>query len=305
MPNASIPAMIGKLPACAASDRARKKQFPLWMWWNLLSLDAPTVVCLWAAFFLQALHISIRFWEIAALSFAVWIVYIGDRMLDGLNKPGLATLSDRHRFYARHSRGILGALPSIVFATGWIGFLRLGDQTMWAGLIMCAIVFFYFFAIHGIPGHLNRWFPKELAVGGIFAAGAAIPAWIHGAGSRRILLPELLLFAGQCALNCIAIECWEHNRGERRWAKPPYWLIRWADARITKIAVILILGALLTGIFVSRNLNQADLLAATAISLLVIAAIDWRSNYFSPRALRVLADAAMLTPIIFLLRWMV
>ena len=56
------------------------------------------------------------------------------------------------------------------------------------------------------------------------------------------------------------------------------------------------------GIFGSHSAGQSELLEATAISLSLSAAIEWQSNHLSPRVLRVLADAALLTPALFLLR---
>ncbi len=277
-------------------------RYPLWMWWNLLSLDAPTVVCLWALFFAHALRIPFPFLESTVLTVTVWIIYVSDRMLDALRPSPDVAHSDRHNFHARHSYAVLGALLPIASATIWISLTRLSSQSRAVGLVMCGAVSFYFLAIHGVPDRVVRWFPKELFVGVIFAAGATIPAWTHAAESRKVLLPAAVLFAGLCALNCIAIECWEHHRGERQWEKTPYWLIQLADSRIIQIAAMLIVGAGFIGVFGPHNAEQAELVGASAVSLFFIAALDWRSNDLSPQVLRVLADAALMTPAIFLLK---
>jgi hypothetical protein len=289
--------------AAPSVEQLRPERYPFWMWWNLLSLDAPTVVCVWALLFMKGLHIPYQPWEIAALTLAVWIIYISDRILDGLHRPELAAFSDRHKFYALHGLGILRALPPVILVAGWIGLARLGTQTRFAGLVMSAAVIFYFLAIHGISHRFNQWFPKEIVAGAIFAVGAAIPAWIHGAGVRNALMPQMLLFAGLCALNCIAIECWEHNRGERRWGKRPYWLIRLVDTRMQIIAATLILCAAYFAFYVSRNGIRADLAVSSILSLLILMAIERRSHNLSPQVMRVLADAALLTPAVFLIRW--
>ena len=168
--------------------------------------------------------------------------------------------------------------------------------------MLCIAVIFYFLVIHVIPNFVVQWFPKELVVGAIFAVGATIPAWTHAAESRKALLPAALLFAGLCGLNCLAIECWEHHRGERQWDKTPYWLIRWVDTRIVRIAAILIVCAGFIGIFGSHTPGQREMLGASAISLSLIAAVEWQSNGLSPRVLRVLADVVLLTPALFLLK---
>jgi len=300
----SIVSPVGKANGCVVSagkDPVAERR-PLWLWWNLLSLDAPTIVYLWASLFMHGLRTPVRGWEIVALVSAVWIIYAGDRILDGLRKPISVTLPERHIFYSQHVRVILAVLLPLAFATAWIGLERLGSQARLTGLVMSSAVIFYFLAIHAGPMRAGRWFPKEMAAGAIFAVGAALPAWIHGAESRSVLLPETFLFGGLCVLNCMAIECWEHNRGARRWEMRPYWLTRWADTRIAHIAIILFLCSAWIGIFVSHGGRSADLAGASSISLLVIMAIEWQSNTLSRQALRVLADAALLTPLVFLLR---
>jgi hypothetical protein len=304
MQSDSMDATIAKAARYAAqlAGHRRRERYPLWMWWNLLSLDAPTIVCLWALLFMQQFKLPFQPWELAALTFAVWIIYVSDRVLDGLRTPVLAAYSDRHKFYTRHGRAILCVLPPIILAAGVILLEKIGIQTRIAGLIMSAAVIFYFLGIHGVSDRVSQWFPKEIVAGGIFAAGAAIPAWIHAEGLRNSLMPEVLLFAGLCALNCLSIECWEHNRGELRWEKRPYWLVRLVDTRIEIAATILILCACSIIFFASRNGIRAEMAEASILSLLCLMAVERRSNHFSPQALRILADAALLTPALFLLR---
>jgi len=285
-----------------AGQRLWARPYPLWMWWNLLSLDAPTVVCLWALLFAQAVHISFPFLEISVLTVTVWIIYVSDRMLDVLRTPPGSALSDRHNFYACHHYAVLGLLLPITLATLWVSLTKLSSQTRIVGLVLCGAVLFYFQVIHVFPDHAGRWVPKEIIVGAIFAAGAAIPAWTRAEGSEKLLISPALIFAALCGLNCIAIECWEHHRGEREWKRKPYWLIRLADARIVQIAAFLLVCVGLTGIFGAHAAGQTELLWASAFSLSLIAVLDWQSNALSPQVLRVLADAALLTPALFLLK---
>jgi hypothetical protein len=286
----------------ASSERTRAGRYPLWMWWNLLSLDAPTVVCVWALFFTHILHIPSPFLDTLVLTVAVWLIYVSDRVLDGLRPSRGGEHSDRHDFYARHSYAVLGALLPPACAIFWVCLTCLNSQTRAAGLVICGAVGFYFLTVHGVPDRVMRWFPKELFAGAIFAAGAAIPAWTHAGESRKGFIPAVLLFAGLCGLNCIAIECWEHHRGERQWEKRPYWLIRLADSRIVEIAAVFLVCAAFLGTFGPHDKGQMELVAASGVSLSLLAALDWRSNDLSPQILRVLADAVLLTPALFLLK---
>jgi len=269
------------------------------MWWHVLSLDAPTIGFLWALFFMRALHIPCQVPELLALTATVWIIYVGDRLLDGLHAP---IRTDRHQFYARHRYGSASLLLLVACVTGWMGISWLNRETILAGIALSAVVIVYFLLVHMENNAISQWFPKELVAGAVFATGIAIPAWTHGAETRKALIPGTLLYAALCALNCIAIECWENHRGESRGEKQSHWLIQEANPRIAQIAAFLIGCAGVYCLFDAHLAGVKELLGASAISLAFIAALDRRSSQLSPQVLRVLADAALLTPALFLLK---
>lgn len=269
------------------------------MWWNLLSLDAPTVVLLWSLFFAREFRAAYPPWEFAVLAATVWIIYAGDRVLDALRAPAATNRSDRHDFHARHWSIVALAWLPITVGTGFIAFSRLDVQTRNAGLAMCAIVIAYALVIHAAPRRLARRFPKELAVGLIFAAGAVLPVWTHAPQSRNSLLLPAFAFAALCAVNCMAIESWEHP-ADITDGRQPNRLLLHANGHIVPIAAAVALGIAVFMILGAHNAGRRELLAACEISLCLIAALDWQRARLSPRALRVLADAALLTPALFL-----
>ncbi len=68
----------------------------MWLWPNLISLDAPVVAVLWQMFFARCFGVRIDFTLAALLMLSVWLIYVADRVLDAHRRPsGIA----RHQFY--------------------------------------------------------------------------------------------------------------------------------------------------------------------------------------------------------------
>ena len=76
----------------------------LWVWWHLLSLDAPTVAVVWCWFFAAAFRVSLPPTALVTLALGTWCVYVADRLLDGWRSVDMTDLRDRHWFYLRHRK---------------------------------------------------------------------------------------------------------------------------------------------------------------------------------------------------------
>ena len=73
---------------------------PLWLWPNLLSLDAPLVAVAWLGMFAKTWQV-VWFPKTIYLLVAgvVWIIYVVDRLLDARIHPeDLVSDKPRHRF---------------------------------------------------------------------------------------------------------------------------------------------------------------------------------------------------------------
>jgi hypothetical protein len=88
---------------------AERRAIPWWLWWNILSIDAPAVAVAWAALLACAGGIRLQADEAAALVLSVWIIYTSDRLLDGGTAKDDAVLQERHIFCERN-RFVLVAL---------------------------------------------------------------------------------------------------------------------------------------------------------------------------------------------------
>lgn len=276
----------------------RSSSVPVWLWWNILSLDAPAVAVVWALLFARASHAEIPAPTIAVLALVVWIIYLADRLLDGWLTIDKRMLKERHRFCYRRRVAVsaLGALGVLVGA--WLAYHGLDAEDVRAGLILAAVVAVYMLCIHAGGPAASRLFPKEVAVGALFGAGTALPVWSHPPAFSWDGLYSWLLFALACVLNCVAIQCWEDEIAVRGRADVQSRFIGWSKSRIPIFATgTALLG--IAGLWFLRSDSNAIAAAGTAALLILL--LNSLRTRLSGHALRVLADAALLIPAAFAL----
>lgn len=267
--------------------------------WHLASLDAPTVAVVWTLTFAWAGRRSVSLWTMLLVAVVTWCAYVADRLLDarrGLREATHDQLRERHFFHWRH-RGVLLKL-AIIGAGAAIGIFTEATPPIEhaRGSLLAAAALAYFSRVHSTRRPLLlRWprsFPgKELLVGVLFTAGCVAAAW--GAASRlttwRLWLPPAG-FAGLAWLNCTAIA-------------------RWESGSASTVVRIFALG--LAAIEMNLSLftagpapRSAALLAAAAMSALLLAAVDCVRTRMTPLAVRCAADLALLTPVpLFVFAW--
>jgi hypothetical protein len=293
-------AFAAPLPTVAARPRSRLWRVPVY--WHLLSLDAPTVAVLWAWSFARAAHLRIPFVSIAVLGIGTWLIYVADRLLD-VRSPAHPALRERHFFHARHSRVLLFASPAAgALLLGLIAIMPPAarrDDT-----ILFAISMLYFAGVHLPALRLRRWFPCEVAVGILFALANAVPAWAEPGSPHAQLAWLVLLLAGLCTLNCIAIETWERSANVVRSIAVPGIAV---GVAVASIVLLLVRGTQIPGEF-----EICAAVFASAILLFMLDALHRRRAQRSSvpegrarflLALRVAADAALLTPALLVFSW--
>src|SRR6478609_9082655 len=94
----------------------------LWLWPNLLSLDAPIVAVLWQILFARCFQVEVDPLGELLLLMTVWLIYAADRTLDAWRGD---VHSPRHEFYRRHWRGLLPGWIAVLSLTAWLAATRL------------------------------------------------------------------------------------------------------------------------------------------------------------------------------------
>ena len=122
-PGAGIRLAIGVSLGNVARVVPYPNRKPLWLFPNLLSLDAPLVAMAWLYVFAKTWRLGYHPWEAyASLGLAVWIIYVADRLLDASLAGGTkAALEPRHRFHVENQRYFrIGLLLAIVTAVALV-----------------------------------------------------------------------------------------------------------------------------------------------------------------------------------------
>jgi len=276
--------------------------------WHLASLDAPTVAVVWASGFCRAAGTHLSLQAAAVIALGVWTVYVGDRLLDArasLHHHTEYRLRERHYFHWRHRRlfmpfaVVAGAVTAILVLRCIPVVARERDS------VLAAASLAYFARVHRrqlSPVESGRpFFPpivtKELLVGVLFAVGCAMPAlgavWSAPATTRWVLICAVGYFAALAWLNCYAIEQWE-SEGERE-SKAE----RRGNLSLGVLSKALALFGLIAALLLyTIHPRAALLLAAAALSALLIALLDRIRPQLDSVALRAAADLVLLAPAI-------
>jgi hypothetical protein len=244
---------------------------PWWVIPNAAALDAPVVAVVWQRFLADRFGVGVPWAATFALAAVVWAVYLADRLLDA--RRG-ARRTDRHRAAARYPRLFAaGAVVATFIAAAAAA--QLPGAYLWCGAWVAGGVGAYLALVHAAAGGLRRVpATKEFLVGVGFAAGVAVPLMADGPPPGE-WLPAVGAFAAVCWLNCRLIDRWESAT-----AGPP-----WPDALL---AAAVVAGSVVLPAAVGLAV------AGAAVALLAVHVACGPA----PRAARVLADVALLTPLV-------
>jgi hypothetical protein len=282
---------MGILQGVSSFGIIRSNTTPFWLWWNLLSLDAPTVAIIWALVFARAYQMTLSNAEVISLLCAVWVVYTSDRLMDGWRGRNRAEFQERHRFCSRH-RGMLACLLTLAVVTGFVAATRyLARSEFIAAITLAAVICTYMAGVHIGDGWLIRIVQKEAAVGLLFTAGVTLPLWSHHVTFSWAAWASFALFAMLCSLNCLAIECWEAGELPSNTAHHP--ALKWANGRLAWMAAAVAVSAISVLPPMRANGFKGNELYGISLTALLIMLINLHRDRFSSSALRVLADAAL------------
>ncbi len=276
--------------------------------WHLLSLDAPTVAAVWTGFAAWCAGVRISWVDAVAIFVGVWMLYATDRLLDarplaeGVCPPDL---EERHYFHNRHRHRFFPALVAVTLPFAYL-LHRLAPPVLHLYSLLAALLGGWLLLVHAETSpKSSRRLPKELAVGLFFPAAIFIPTVARAPGLRLFLLPDALLFAGICSLNCLFLYAWEHpDDHSRAHATTRYALNRLLGLTCfllaTSLAVAVAMSALpRTGLMhASRLPHPSAVPIACAFTAALFLLLHIVRDQLPPLRLRALADLVLLTPLL-------
>ncbi len=251
---------------------------PIWMWFTVLSLDAPVVALVWQDFLARCYPTKLLIQGRCVLGLTVWAIYLADRLLD-VRHPASALESIRHRFYRRHRGFALTLLAAVVSVDLLVTVLWVLPSVLDNGLLLVGAVALYLGAFP-FAGRSTALWKKPLAAL-LFTAGTFLVAWTTAGHAVRQLVWPAAAFCGLCLGNLWMIERWGQTTTPRGDAIPRGWL--W----LVFAAVCLV---------TAQNSNWWKAVIFSAIGLYGLARWGRKISY---DARCVFADALLLTPLLF------
>ena len=295
--------------------------------WHLASLDAPTVAVVWSLAFAWAAHVSLPGRVLLVLALATWCAYVSDRILDArvFAVPGGAdatmrpTLRERHYFHLRNRRLFVPLAVAAACVAGVVALALLPSFVRERGFILAAAALTYLSGVHTAPWlerrrlSLPRLVSKEFLVGVLFTTGCIFPAWsrLRLSGTQEFWLTWLwiegIYFAALAWLNCCLIARWEEEKSDRKAGerRRRFWAFKLFPAQSTNFSAAVPLasaGFALAYLAAESHSRASVLLAAGALSALLLAMLDSLRTRMTPLALRASADFVLLTPLLLFLR---
>jgi hypothetical protein len=295
--------------------------------WHLASLDAPTVAVIWSLAFAWAAHVLLSGRVLLVLVLATWCAYVGDRILDarvlgarrGAGSSMWPTLRERHYFHWRNRRLFVALAAVAACIAGVVALTLLPSFVRERGFILTAAALTYFAGVHAAPWlkrgrhSLPRLISKEFLVAVLFTAGCILPARsrMHAPEAQAFLLWWFwipgIYFTALAWLNCSCIATWEakastREAGAQRRRTGVFKLFPVHSTNFPMAVVLASAGFLLACLASGSHSRASALLAAGALSALLLALLDCLRTRMTPLALRAGADLVLLTPLVLLLR---
>lgn len=269
---------------------------PLWLYPNLLSLDAPLVATAWLYVFAKAWRVNYLPWTAyAALALAVWVIHVVERLNDAKSREASGMpLGERHVFHRRHARWFLGTagiagigllvlvfmfLPISVF-----GYLTIGG-------VLVAGFFVISRAGGGHPRDIS--YGKNILAGAAFAYGVAMIAhvFLPAVGKHDLVISrEFLTFGILCVIHLCAIDFWEKSSRDASAEEGAS-----GDLALTLPVIVLAIAALAFAIS-GHQQSVRPFYYAILTGAALIHVINRNRRKLSAEKLRALADVAMLAP---------
>ncbi len=286
--------LLGNGPRVVPSDPRK----PWWLYPNLLSLDAPLVAVAWLYIFAKTWRVDYHPWEAyVSLGLAVWVIYVADRLLDASIHTGTTgRLEARHAFHQKYRKFfVIGA--GIASITTLYLVVRYMQSPIYHYLMIGAVLVAGFFGLLMLSSQESSEVPhtKNILAGVTFAFGTAMMAhhYLPAFGIPEMLKSrEFLCFAVLCTLNISAIDLWEHAH------RATDIEVKASDELALTLPLTLLGGASLVFALLDDGMVTRPFFYSTLTGAALLQILNRSRARFSIDALRVLADVALLLPLI-------
>lgn len=266
-------------------------------WPNLIGLDSPIVAVCWQAMFAKISGADLPWFIHLILGLSTWCIYLADRIVD-VTRIGHQAMTSRHRFTQIHLRKLIGLLIIVSICNLILIIRHLPHRLLLAGIFTLGLIAVYYLIRFTRLKNFITLIPREVMCGMLFALGCSIAPYAYASSpwfNQPTLFIPAFMFGCVCSASCILISSWESEAD-----------ILTADPSITTthahflpyLAKSLLCLAAITLAF-SVFIHWQAFLSIGISSILLLVALD-RQSQISPLNRRILADAVLLSPLIFI-----
>lgn len=260
-------------------------------WWYLpswLGLDAPFVVSTWTIAIGLSVGREISWWALTALFFAVWSIYLMDRLVDVARCRDWSVVTGRMHFGNRHRSWFLGGLAISIGVNAVLLGCGVIPQAVITRALLVAVGMAVYTVFFVVPLVFRRRLPgKEMGVGLFFAAGAFA---VLGGGPAT--MAQYVALALVACFNCLLIAARERESDAvvDRSSAAQWWRsidrdLSWLGMAQSALALLLALATAACGFYLS--------VSAAFAGLVVLHKLAGR---VSADGVRAVADFCLLTP---------
>ncbi|WP_411827241.1 hypothetical protein [Luteolibacter sp. AS25] len=270
------------------------KRPQIWLWPNLVGLDAPIVAVCWQWFLADVFSVDLPDIYHLILALSVWCIYLADRLYDALNARDFAGGTHRLQFTKTYFRPLICIVSA---AAAWNLFLiwqNASVDLIRNGLLTGGLVIIYYGSRIFGKKFLSAIFPREILCGFLFTAGTSLAVYTYGTALDPFrFIFAVTAFGILCSLNCILISIWEQN--EDLAVRDLSSANRFAELPKIVPRISLVLAIFLT---LCIPLGPPRFLLAVSLAAVFLTCLAFYEKLLSREAIRVLGDTVLLTPII-------
>ena len=267
-----------------------------WLWPTILSLDAPAVALSWQALLARVVGVKLAAHHSMLLGLSVWLAYAADRWIEGWRLTPQTVRTQRHAFFLRWRWQAFTVWLTILLGAIGLAGMRLSEREWVASLGLLAATLVYLLSHQLLHRHHPWSVPKEVCVAVVITLGAALyPATLASGGLMRFAGPVLLFLLLSLA-NCLLISVWEWEvdtqHGQTSLAlrySQTQAIARWLPSGIALLGL---------GLALTHNGAIRNAAACGAFSAVLLAGLARAQPRLGREPSRVLADVALLTPLI-------
>ena len=253
----------------------------------------------WQELLARSASVSLHPAERLVLGGSVWLAYAADRWIEGWRLDPESIKTHRHSFYQRFRWPLAAVWALVLAADVGLSLSRLPTREIWAGLLLLGPVAGYLLSHQLVHRESRLRPPKEACVAVLLAGGVGVFVLSRPEADSVGAAVPLVLFVVLAFTNCALISIWEHEVDQSHGQTSLSFQLGRASGLIRSLPLLALALACVAWAATGTPGRAAAQCAAASAALLGL--VDYAEHRIGRVPARVLADTALLTPLVLLI----